>query len=445
MKDQTLAQIAAKGVAAQGSPSTNELVEAALKQLREERIGGSDTPPALPGKQARPAQRDVKPIDPSCPISVDLRTFLGEFLSIRREHGSLGEAHACKKLVGYGFKPVYVANQHGGQEICAFVAGNMDSEVAIMAHIDTVHYGDEDVIFQQVTRSIDGLWSFPGVRGCLGADDGAGVAAILTMMPHRPDLMYVIHRGEECGGLGASAIQSHPFVKNIKVAISIDRAGYGDVINNQSYGTCCSPEFGGWLADQLSDLMPGWRLWRATPGVYTDSAEYGATAPECTNLSCGYKSQHTSSETLDESYLIDVTKALIALKFDNVPVVRTPSPLGTRWSQWDDYYDYGKNWHKSYGYKTTGAGDPYERWEVPDSRSRDFGDDGDQPDGSEYDPFDESLYRDKEATAKAAEIAQMRDLLSRFSERCARVLYDYGFTADALEEELWGHLKQENN
>ena len=44
-----------------------------------------------------------------------------------------------------------------------------------------------------------------GDATCLGADDGAGIYIMLRMIETKKPGLYVFHRGEERGGIGAKA------------------------------------------------------------------------------------------------------------------------------------------------------------------------------------------------------------------------------------------------
>jgi hypothetical protein len=47
-------------------------------------------------------------------------------------------------------------------------------------------------------------------------------------------------------------------------------------------------------------------------GIYTDTAEFFAIVPNCTNLSVGYDKEHSKNETLDKAYIEALRDSLIA-------------------------------------------------------------------------------------------------------------------------------------
>lgn len=192
---------------------------------------------------------------------------------------------------------------------------------------------------------------------CLGADCTTGVWLILEMIKARIPGIYVIHNDEEIGCIGATNIiedydqskliaygmkQAIPeeleegetkdkpsqenvdnyyaglsIIEKVKInpdsfwiyyankAISFDRFGYGSIITHQSSTRTASDSFAEDLSNVLSDELcnAGFCPLEAdTRGSYTDSNKYRQHISECTNLSVGYFSQHSDSETQDLSF-----------------------------------------------------------------------------------------------------------------------------------------------
>jgi hypothetical protein len=80
------------------------------------------------------------------------------------------------------------------------------------------------------------------------------------------------------------------------------------------------------VSDQLYGYKPD------STGSFTDSANYTGLIPECTNLSVGYESAHSTQESLDYFHLIGLRDSLLALDYSKLTVERTPAI--------DDYEDY---------------------------------------------------------------------------------------------------------
>jgi hypothetical protein len=222
------------------------------------------------------------------------------------------------------------------------------SKVLISCHTDSVHkVGGK----QAVKVSRDGIVALSAreiTSNCLGADDAAGIYAALRMIEAGVKVSFIFHRDEECGGRGSHWLALHyaDWLSTFDVCLALDRRGTEDVIVTQSWSKCASSEFAAGLADQLGMSH------RAADGIFTDSANYVDLIPECSNLSIGYRHEHTEREILDLHYLETVIRKLIAVDWDAVPVVRKAGDDGYRYGR-DATIDfaYDDNW--LYGDKDT--------------------------------------------------------------------------------------------
>ena len=176
----------------------------------------------------------------------------------------------------------------------------------------------------------------------LGADDKAGIFILLNLIRAKVPGLYLFHVGEEIGGIGSTDISTRKpkLVKGIKRAVAFDREAYLDIINRQRGGMCCSFKFVNALATQLNDLvttpnqLPG--KYSSATGTFTDTANYIDLIPECTNISVGYFSQHTSGEHLDTLWLEEVLMPAI-LKVDWVDLPTERSITKSKPWQWNKY------------------------------------------------------------------------------------------------------------
>jgi hypothetical protein len=58
--------------------------------------------------------------------------------------------------------------------------------------------------------------------------------------------------------------------------------------------------------------------------VYTDTAEFVTVIPECTNISVGYDREHSDKESLDILHFYALSKAVLKVKWDQLPTEREP-------------------------------------------------------------------------------------------------------------------------
>ena len=163
-----------------------------------------------------------------------------------------------------------------------YVMAQGETPIALVAHLDTVFpYGKRKIYYDREEQVI---WSPHG----LGADDRAGVFAILQIIQHgfRPTVIFTTD--EELGCLGAEQLvldyPESPWP--INYIIQLDRQGVNDCVfyecNNQKFKKYIE-EFGfvsdfGSFSD-ISAICPTWGI----AGV---------------NLSVGYINEHTLRETL---------------------------------------------------------------------------------------------------------------------------------------------------
>ena len=165
--------------------------------------------------------------------------------------------------------------------------------------------------------------------------------------------LYYFFMGEESGCVGSSSLsrvlesKEHPTMNK---CISFDRRGYDSVITAQS-GVCASDEF----AKELSSRFNEYGFWfKPDPtGVYTDSAEFTDIIAECTNISCGYFSEHTKTEKQDLEFLELLGIVCTQIEWETLPIVRDKDKVytgkkskgynrygGVNGWDWEDY-DYG--------------------------------------------------------------------------------------------------------
>ena len=235
-------------------------------------------------------------------------------------------------------------------------------------------HGTDDTLFEDWTN-LDIDCEFKEYKelskNVLGADDKLGCYIMCRLIEKGIPGLYVFHHGEECGGIGSRWLaQNKPeFVKDIDYCVAFDRQDYGDVITSQSGGRCCSDEFANALCSALNTNLPPKQQMSKSSGTFTDSASYTSLIPECTNVSVGYKGQHSSSERFDHEWLEHMLiPALFKVDWAKLPVKRDPkaremwttrSHYGSRGQQfrgyqsyWDDYpYDEDDEFAYSQSYK----------------------------------------------------------------------------------------------
>lgn len=168
-----------------------------------------------------------------------------------------------------------------------------DIPIALVAHMDTVFKFPVSDLYYDQKKGV--LWSPEG----LGADDRAGIFAILKILQDGLRPSVILTTGEEEGGVGACAIcERYPEcpIPGLKYMIQLDRHGTNDCV----FYDCYCPEFVDYVESfgfcerwgsftDISFLMPEWQI----VGV---------------NLSVGYEDEHSRQEILCINPLFDTIK-----------------------------------------------------------------------------------------------------------------------------------------
>lgn len=158
-----------------------------------------------------------------------------------------------------------------------------DIPILLVAHMDTVFSSPPTNIYYDSNKKI--MWSPEG----LGADDRAGVFAILNVIRngYRPHICFTTD--EEVGGLGALALTRDipkPPVP-IKYIIQLDRRGECDCV----FYSCVNNDFQTYV--EGFGFITNW-------GTFSDISyicpHWGIAG---VNLSVGYQGEHTKSEILN--------------------------------------------------------------------------------------------------------------------------------------------------
>lgn len=229
-----------------------------------------------------------------------------------------------------------------------------DSDVMFTSHLDTATSANTPVnhVFDGDIIKTDG-------KSILGADDKSGVTIMLYMIKNNIPGLYYFFLGEEVGCIGSKKVanvQKENKIEGINKVISFDRRGTNSVITYQSGKRCCSDNFGKTLAAQLNQADGDFQYETDPTGVLTDSIQFIGIYSECTNISVGYQSEHTYSETQNIKHLEKLAESCLKVDWNSLPVERDPSVVeyksyGSSWGSpgWDDYDDY-----YGYGYGSRG-------------------------------------------------------------------------------------------
>lgn len=177
--------------------------------------------------------------------------------------------------------------------------------IALVTHMDTVFKKPASEIFYDRQKNV--IWSPTG----LGADDRAGVFAILQIIKKglRPHIIFTTD--EETGAWGATALgkENCPF-EDLRYIIELDRRGSNDCV----FYDCENPDFTNYIETfGFSEAI----------GSFSDICmiceEWGIAG---VNLSIGYRDEHSISEVLFVEHMlstIDRVVNMLTVPMENVP------------------------------------------------------------------------------------------------------------------------------
>ena len=231
------------------------------------------------------------------------------------------------------------------------VPKKLSNHVMLVAHIDTVKRSKKVVLHEN-----NGVVS--NLNGVLGADDRAGVYAILEIVEKcikaNQPLPYILFTNyEECGGLGVKQFCKDKIAVNVEadiwLMIELDRRGVNDAVYYSE------PEA---EVKTIVESVGYDEAWGSYSDVSTLSNHNDIAH---VNLSIGYFNEHSSKEIL----VLSVVDYAIENVLTIMPMVKRQYNIefekvrGYSWSKagWGDYYDYngfGKG-GRTYGKTTSTA------------------------------------------------------------------------------------------
>lgn len=203
-----------------------------------------------------------------------------------------------------------------------YIYAKGDIPIAVVAHMDTVFAKPPTHIYFDREQGV--MWSPEG----LGADDRAGVFAIIKILQSKLRPTVIFTTDEEKGCIGAEAlIKAYPKAPTeLKYIIQLDRRGTVDCV----FYDCDNEDFVKYVEDfgfieefgSLSDisvLCPAWGM----AGV---------------NLSVGYENEHSELETLNTYALYNtIEKVKNMLSVEEIPYFKY---IPSQYSWYGRYYKY---------------------------------------------------------------------------------------------------------
>lgn len=196
-----------------------------------------------------------------------------------------------------------------------FCEGNIP--IGLVAHMDTVFTRPPEEIYYDERHGV--VFSPDG----LGADDRAGIFAILKILQSGLRPHIILTTDEESGGLGARALAELdcPF-RDLRFLIELDRNGSNDCV----FYDCDNRDFVKYIEE--FGFVEAF-------GTFTDICflckSWGVAG---VNLSIGYRDEHTYTEILFVGHMMDTIKKVeVILSETDIPFFKyVPSPWTFRFT-----------------------------------------------------------------------------------------------------------------
>lgn len=230
----------------------------------------------------------------------------------------------------------FVRNKYGNKNVIEttdYICVKGDIPIALVAHMDTVFEKPVKDLFYDQKKNV--MWSPQG----LGADDRAGVYAIIKIINSGLRPHVILTTDEESGCLGAAELAKLecPFEK-LQYCIQLDRRGTNDCV----FYDCENIEF-----VEYVEKFGFTEAYGSFSDICEICPEWGVAG---VNLSVGYVDEHSFQELFYISpFLSTIEKVKRMLREENIPYFKyIPNPYAFNWNSWKK----GKNKGYSYCYDT---------------------------------------------------------------------------------------------
>ena len=181
--------------------------------------------------------------------------------------------------------------------------GSSDIYPCIVAHMDTVHEIEKDLVVVEISGNLTGFNPITMSQIGIGGDDKVGIYIALEVLEKTDNIKAVFFRDEEigCEGSGEADI---PFFHDCSFVLQCDRKGNKDFISNIGSVDLSSDSF----KQRIKEIMKNYN-YKFAEGMMTDVLvlkENGLPC-SCANISCGYYNPHNYDEYVN---IHDVSKCL---------------------------------------------------------------------------------------------------------------------------------------
>lgn len=246
------------------------------------------------------------PVTTARPDYTDIRA---TFLALTQATIPFGYEHLLKPLL-----PELIQQDNVGN----FFIKIGESRTLFSSHLDTASYHFQPVRHVIRKRKQDVMVK-TDKTSILGGDNKAGVTILLHMISQNIPGVYYFFIGEEIGAYGSRGALKDDykyFAENFDRAIAFDRRGYDSVITHQMGGLSCDDTFADNLIAEFAKEDLTYKKDRN--GIFTDTAIFIGTIPQCTNISAGVFHEHFTNECANITFLEKLAKACCRIQWETI-------------------------------------------------------------------------------------------------------------------------------
>jgi len=172
--------------------------------------------------------------------------------------------------------------------------GNADLYPTMVAHIDTVHDINDNVVIQTIGTKYYAFDKVKMQQYGIGGDDKVGIFITIMCLLHYDNFKAVFFVDEEVGCIGSSAAD-HSFFNDSTIVLQCDRRGDTDFVTKIANVVLCNDD----LLNVIRPILTHYERKEVTGGLTDVKTIAMHNDVQVANMSCGYYNPHTDYEYID--------------------------------------------------------------------------------------------------------------------------------------------------
>jgi hypothetical protein len=172
--------------------------------------------------------------------------------------------------------------------------GNADLYPTMVAHIDTVHDINDNVVIQTIGTKYYAFDKVKMQQYGIGGDDKVGIFITIMCLLHYDNFKAAFFVDEEVGCVGSSAAD-HTFFNDSTIVLQCDRRGDTDFVTKISNVVLCNDD----LLNVIRPILKHYERTEVNGGLTDVKSIAMNNDVQVANMSCGYYNPHSDYEYID--------------------------------------------------------------------------------------------------------------------------------------------------